>query len=605
MAYEDPNLTHVPARGVQIPHEWGRRVRDNQEAHQDRFAERDIGITTYELDRLRAVHQPPLTIPTSDGSGQAVHPDVRVLKEPWNGYRYWMAMTPYPFGDESVEMPEVIASNDGVNWEVPSGLINPIASVDAPGFLPDPCLIFVGDTLWCVYATRRAKSSTDGVNWSDEQLLTVTGGFSAGALSATVEEYAGTYYLWLVDTSPSPNTLNLYTGSDVLNYGPATICTLTGGPVGRDLWHIAVRRVVGGWLGLFAYSVLGGSSRAECHLAYSKDGLDWTVGVAPLLGIDKSDEFFNAAVYRGCLVPTDGRGGILGELWYSGHDQDERWQIALTPIRAYGAESLPELVRSDRPGHLEPQVLAGSSRNKAINATLLKPRPDLAIVPEGYGNNFVGGSGHEWVPSEEAFSLVTGSSGNMQQTRRDMTLVEGDWWTWSVEFRDAGEVGLGVDIRILWYDGADALISSHASGWWHSDDYRRLSVSAQVPAGAERVDFNVSNNGSKRIWLRRAQFEQSERPTPWTPESGVTIVMPEAGSTRNGGLEVLGPLTSAGAPRRAGITNEGAFVFAEYTTAARPDAATVGERATIYDSTLGIPIVSDGVDWRDYAGAVV
>lgn len=598
MAYEDPNLTHVPARGVQIPHEWGRRVRTNQEEHERRADERDIGITTFEIERLRATHQPPLTIPTSDGSGQAVHPDVRVLKEPWNGYRYWMAMTPYPFGDGTVEKPEIIASNNGVDWEVPSGLVNPI---DPTGVtLPDPCLVFDGDTLWCLYSNSKAKSSTDGVNWSDN--VPVTG--IVGNLSPTVEKFEGQFHHWIVDTTQSPNTLHYHLGTTPTAYDSSTPCTWTGGPPGRDLWHLAVRRVVGGWLGLFTYTRIDSSGDAECHLAYSNDGISWAVGVEPLLGIDKSDDFFNMSVYRGCLEPTDGRGGILGRLWYSGFNEDTRWSIALTEIRAYGAESLPEFVRVDRPENVEAQVVGGSGRNFAINPTLLRPNPANSIVPEGFINNLVGGSGHQWVPSEQAYSAVTGSAGHLQQNRTDLELVEGEWWTWSFEFRDE-EIGFGIEPRILWYDVGVNLISTHYGGFKHSSDYLRVSVSAQVPAGADRLVTTIHNNGSKRIWVRRAQIERSQRLTPWSPDAGLTAIIPQSGLTQNGGLEILGPLTTAGAPRRAAITNEGAFIFAEYTTAARPDAATVGARATIYDSTLGIPIVSDGTDWRDYAGAVV
>ena len=48
----------------------------------------------------------PLTIPTFDGSGQAVHPSVIDLVQmhgvtSWAGYRYWMLMTPYPYADDT------------------------------------------------------------------------------------------------------------------------------------------------------------------------------------------------------------------------------------------------------------------------------------------------------------------------------------------------------------------------------------------------------------------------------------------------------------------------------------------------------------------------
>src|SRR5699024_8293928 len=65
-----------------------------------------------------------LDIPTYEGSGKAVHPSVHAFRIPWNGYRFWMAFTPYP--NTQHENPSIVASGDGVNWVVPSGLTNPI-----------------------------------------------------------------------------------------------------------------------------------------------------------------------------------------------------------------------------------------------------------------------------------------------------------------------------------------------------------------------------------------------------------------------------------------------------------------------------------------------
>src|SRR5690349_18991569 len=40
-----------------------------------------------------------MTVPTYDGSGQAVHPDVVAFDSDWHGAKYWMTMTPYPKSD--------------------------------------------------------------------------------------------------------------------------------------------------------------------------------------------------------------------------------------------------------------------------------------------------------------------------------------------------------------------------------------------------------------------------------------------------------------------------------------------------------------------------
>lgn len=71
----------------------------------------------------------PITTPTYDGSGQTVHPSVldfgqgiiRPGHTAWNGYRYWMAMTPYPNSQAIYENPSLLCSHDGLTWTEPPG----------------------------------------------------------------------------------------------------------------------------------------------------------------------------------------------------------------------------------------------------------------------------------------------------------------------------------------------------------------------------------------------------------------------------------------------------------------------------------------------------
>ena len=108
-------------------------------------------------------------------SGQYVHPSIIKFNEPWHGYLYWMAATPYPGGDAKKENPVVLVSQDGRNWELKAiidetGLTEPYNS--------DPCLIFEEDHLW-IYWRYLGKSpalqrifrsrSDDGANWGPKE----------------------------------------------------------------------------------------------------------------------------------------------------------------------------------------------------------------------------------------------------------------------------------------------------------------------------------------------------------------------------------------------------------------------------------------------------
>lgn len=49
-----------------------------------------------------------------------------VFDEPWNNYTHWAVYTPNVMHTSIYENPSIVASNDGVQWEIPEGLSNPI-----------------------------------------------------------------------------------------------------------------------------------------------------------------------------------------------------------------------------------------------------------------------------------------------------------------------------------------------------------------------------------------------------------------------------------------------------------------------------------------------
>ncbi len=81
----------------------------------------------------------PCVIPTPDGSNECTHPSVidssLVLGEPWCGYRYWMAFTPYPGNDPRrfrLENPCIVSSHDLRTWSVPDGVRLPLVGPPGP-----------------------------------------------------------------------------------------------------------------------------------------------------------------------------------------------------------------------------------------------------------------------------------------------------------------------------------------------------------------------------------------------------------------------------------------------------------------------------------------
>lgn len=275
-----------------------------------------------------------LTVPThvSPAGGQLTHPSVVYFPEPWNGYRYWMAMTPYPGGSDKDEDPNIVASADGLTWVVPQGLTNPLDNAPgSPQYNSDTELVFAQDKLWCFWryldtgagATSEriyVRTSSDGVTWTEKQLVYQANMTSRRLVSPTLVFEGGRWTMWAVDIVASPFKLVRLqsAGASPLlgQWGSPTTCTL---PLlsGRDPWHIEIRRFGDSWFGLINDCASGTSGTAgDLYVIRSVDGLTWQRAGAPVVA--KAQAGQHDQVYRATFVP-EVRNGVLGlRIWYAG-----------------------------------------------------------------------------------------------------------------------------------------------------------------------------------------------------------------------------------------------------------------------------------------------
>lgn len=264
------------------------------------------------------------TTPTYDGSGQTVHPDIYYNAAGWNGWKYWMAITPYPNNDNQLENPSILVSNDGNAWQVPVGLTNPIvAAPGLPSYNSDPCLLFVSGTLYLFHRqtsttndTIFALSSTDGVTWSAP--ATVCTGVNNRVVAPSVvydgTQYvmfhidigAGSPYQWNMRTCATPNG----------TYSAATRIWLDP-PAGQDLWHITVfwDTATSMYHALIATVPSGtnGGTPGYLYFATSNDGLAWVLADTPLLSPPGGSAWDGYEIYRAAGVRT----ATGYDLWYS------------------------------------------------------------------------------------------------------------------------------------------------------------------------------------------------------------------------------------------------------------------------------------------------
>lgn len=252
--------------------------------------------------------------PTYDGSGAVTHPSVVDMGRRWNGYRWWLADTPYDGQEEPLENPSIWGSNDRINWEVPDGLTNPIDpwpggedGRPSTAFNSDVELVWDpdGQRMICFwrdtdsfspeYVDFYAATSTNGWEWPHHPDLVAHIPFAKAARSPGIARIAsGDWRMWALDndtasimwTAPHP-------------FGPWTEggnMTLDGSPFMG--WH-------GDFIhdqGIY-YGIVGDDSNGPFRPSVSLDGLTW-YGGGPVFGTG----------YRATMLPP--RNGEV-EVWYS------------------------------------------------------------------------------------------------------------------------------------------------------------------------------------------------------------------------------------------------------------------------------------------------
>lgn len=134
----------------------------------------------------------PLTLHSPDGYDMFLHPNVLYFPNKLFGYKYWMAITPFPTNAplyaDYYENPCIYASNNGLDWVQPS--VNPIDAIEdahiaTRGYMSDPVLCVKDGVLECWYRRTAInptidenrltellrKTTTDGVTWSAREVM--------------------------------------------------------------------------------------------------------------------------------------------------------------------------------------------------------------------------------------------------------------------------------------------------------------------------------------------------------------------------------------------------------------------------------------------------
>lgn len=286
------------------------------------------------------LHKPlVINLETSDGTGQACHPDIAYLPEGFGPerWRYWLACTPYPYQNYMLENPEIFASHDGITWVIPDGLKNPVVPPPANPFdyHSDTDILFHQGELWLFFReTKRgdvprqttlfAMTSSDGIQWSSPAELFCDKN-NLEPMSPAVIHDGCCFRMWTIEIHDGDYRIVLRNSKDGLHWNPPRFGKLVGLDPQRHAWHIDVIQEKDRLSALLVSSVGTPSTGERLHYCHSMDGGNtWNVG--PFL-LEQIYEFEEMSQYRGTLRKmTDNP--HLYEVWYSAFNKTAVASIA-------------------------------------------------------------------------------------------------------------------------------------------------------------------------------------------------------------------------------------------------------------------------------------
>lgn len=283
----------------------------------------------------RAANAPaPLATPVPYAGTELVHPSVLHREGGWNGYAYWMAVTPYAHSDAQYENPSLYVSQDGVSWSVPPGIVNPLIPKPALArrYNSDPHLALDPDgRLHLFYRAAGADrddtlylvSSQDGRHWTAPKAILDEPLADERELSPAVFWAGGEWAMYYVDASQFPYVIRRRTAHRAEGpWSPPREVRGIQPPPGRMLWHLDAFPWQGATVLLVdTTAVYRTQEGGQLWLAVAADGLTFTRGPAPVLA---GSQGWDRSLYRSCCLPLGG--GRFG-LWYSAWGPDLGWRL--------------------------------------------------------------------------------------------------------------------------------------------------------------------------------------------------------------------------------------------------------------------------------------
>lgn len=254
-----------------------------------------------------------LNLKSNKGSNQATHPKIIKFKKKWNGYKYWVAYTPYPYGNQAEENPYVLVSNDMLNWKEKKGMKNPLDIPKSKDYKhvynSDTHLVYNSDTdtLECFFRYVNdneniviiyKRTTRNGVDWTNKEIVLKANRKQRDYLSPAVIYENKKYKIWFVDR----NRIIKYMEYDVKNK------TWTE-PIVIDIkyseklesWHLDIIKTDKGYEAIIvAFNNWKNRAKMKLYYSYSKDNITWEEA-KPILTAPN-----NGGIYRSSFLYENG-----------------------------------------------------------------------------------------------------------------------------------------------------------------------------------------------------------------------------------------------------------------------------------------------------------
>jgi hypothetical protein len=285
----------------------------------------------YDVDSMTALSGTKLVIPTplEPAGGQSTHPSVLFFPDGWGRgkWKYWMAMTPYKDGNDAYEDPCILVSNNGISWQAPVGVTNPLADASGnPEYHSDVDLkMGPDDTMYLFYRWYsnvdnggteehfRLFTTKDGFNWSGPSEVWINDHDVRKVMSPSFVYENGGWTMWGVDILPSPNQIirtRSNGSSPTSGWATPTVIPYTSPVAGKEAWHIYVNKEGGRYYGLLNDCTLdAGGGDGDLWFMQSYDGTNWDFAQKPSVPkVHTEDPTLHDRLYRSCLFPATENG---------------------------------------------------------------------------------------------------------------------------------------------------------------------------------------------------------------------------------------------------------------------------------------------------------